>query len=49
MRVILQVEIPKGINSKLKEAYNNVKVLESEDNYDSVKRSRRTFKKYTTR
>jgi molecular chaperone DnaJ len=49
MHVILRVEIPKGINSKLKEAYNNVKVLESEDNYDRVKKSRRTFKKYTTR
>jgi len=49
MRVILKVETPKGLNSKLKEAFKNVKVLESEDNYDAVKRAQRAFKKYTTR
>jgi molecular chaperone DnaJ len=46
MRVIIHVEIPKGINSKLKDAYKNVKVLESEDNYEAVKRASRSFKKY---
>jgi len=46
MRVIIHVEIPKGINSKLKDAYKNVKVLESEDNYEAVKRAFRAFKKY---
>jgi molecular chaperone DnaJ len=44
--VVIHVEVPKGINSKLKEAYKNVKVLESEDNYEAVKRAFRTFKKY---
>lgn len=46
MRIIIHVEIPKGINSKLKDAYKNVKVLESEDNYEAVKRASRSFKKY---
>ncbi|MGD0566140.1 MAG: J domain-containing protein, partial [Candidatus Goldiibacteriota bacterium] len=49
MRVIIIVEIPRGINSKLKEAFKSVKVMESEDNYDAVKRAQRAFKKYTTR
>jgi molecular chaperone DnaJ len=46
LRVIIHVEIPKGINSKLKDAFKNVKVLESEDNYDGQKRAFRAFKKY---
>lgn len=46
MHAVIHVEIPKGINSKLKDAFKNVKVLESEDNYEAVKRAFRAFKKY---
>ena len=46
MHIVIRVEIPKGINSKLKDAYKSVKVLESEDNYEAVKRAFRAFKKY---
>ena len=46
MNIIIHIEIPKGINSKLKDAYKSVKILESEDNYEAVKRASRAFKKY---
>ncbi|MCE5299835.1 MAG: molecular chaperone DnaJ [Spirochaetia bacterium] len=46
MMVTLEVEIPRGMNSKLKEAFKNVKVLESDENYGAVKRAEKLFKKY---
>jgi molecular chaperone DnaJ len=46
MKVVISVETPRGINSKLKDVYKNVKVLESEDNYSAVKNASKTFKKY---
>jgi molecular chaperone DnaJ len=46
MKVVISVEIPRNINSKLKDAFKNVKVLESEDNYGAVRNASKTFKKY---
>ncbi len=46
LKVVISVETPRNLNSKLKDAFKNVKVLESEDNYGAVKNASKTFKKY---
>jgi len=42
--IYFQVEIPKNINQKLKEAFKNIKLLEEEDNYPEVKKIMKKFK-----
>jgi len=46
MHVIVKVETPKNANSKLKEAYKNVKLLEKEDNYSETKSGMKKIHKY---
>jgi molecular chaperone DnaJ len=46
MQVIIKVEIPRGINSKLKEAFKNVKLLDRDESYGEVKRTQAQIKKY---
>lgn len=45
MRVTIRVEIPVGLNSKLKEMYKSVKLSETEDNYPACKKAARSVKK----
>lgn len=45
MRVIISVEVPLGLNSKLKELYKSVKLSETEDNYPACKKAARAAKK----
>ncbi len=46
MRVVISVETPRGMNSKLKDAYKNVKLFEKEDNYGHIKKEMKKIKKY---
>jgi len=46
MQVVIKVEIPKGLNSKLKDLYKSVKLSESFDNYPETKSMSRKIKKY---
>lgn len=46
MHVIALVEVPKNINSKLKDALKNVKMLETEDFYPQQKKTGKNLKKY---
>ncbi len=45
MRVAVIVEVPSGLNSKLKELYKSVKLSETEDNYPACKKAARAAKK----
>jgi molecular chaperone DnaJ len=46
MHIVASIEVPKGINSKLKDALKNAKLLETEDNYQQAKKMNRNMKKY---
>jgi len=46
MRVVLRVEIPKNLNSKLKDAFKNVKLMDKEEFYNEVKRYSKASKKH---
>jgi len=46
MRVVLRVEIPKNLNSKLKDAFKNVKLMDKEEFYNEVKRYSKAAKKH---
>ena len=46
MHVIAEIEVPRGLNSKLKDALKNVKLLETEDNYQQSRKMNKNLKKY---
>lgn len=46
MHVMALIEVPKGMNSKLKEALKSVKLLETEDIYPEARKMNRNMKKY---
>jgi molecular chaperone DnaJ len=46
MHIIALIEVPKGMNSKLKDALNNVRLLETEDNYPQARKANKNMKKY---
>lgn len=46
MHVVIRVEIPKNLNSKLKDAFKNVKLMDKEDFYNDVKQYSKASKKH---
>jgi molecular chaperone DnaJ len=46
MHIVAHVEVPKGMNSKLKEALKNVKMLETEDSYPELRKMNKNLKKF---
>ncbi len=46
MHVIAQIEVPRSLNLKLKEALKQVKILETEDNYPLKKKTGKIIKKF---
>ncbi len=46
MHVVINVEIPTAVNSKLKDLYKSVKLAETQDNYPKTKSMNRKIKKY---
>jgi molecular chaperone DnaJ len=46
MHVMTLIEVPKGMNSKLKEALKNVKLAETEDSYPQTRKMNKNMKKY---
>jgi molecular chaperone DnaJ len=46
MHVVAHVEVPSGLNSKLKDALKNVKLSESEDNYPGVRKANKNMNKF---
>jgi len=45
MHIIVEISVPKGLSSKLKEAYKNVKVNEDYESYPELKKRWKTIKK----
>ncbi|MFP4467207.1 MAG: molecular chaperone DnaJ [Candidatus Goldiibacteriota bacterium] len=49
MNVVINIETPEKISSKLKEAYKNIKTLEKEDNYPQTKKNLKKINAYITK